>query len=102
MSAEDMVRLSYKVNSEDFAKAGDASSNTKKVLKKLGIPSDIIRRAAVATYEAEMNIIIHSKGGEVTVKIWSTKIEITARITVRASRILTGRCKRAIPPPPTM
>lgn len=79
MSAEDMVRLSYKVNSEDFAKAGDASSNTKKVLKKLGIPSDIIRRAAVATYEAEMNIIIHSKGGEVTVKIWSTKIEITAR-----------------------
>ena len=79
MSSKDMVRLSYKVNAEDFAKAGDASSNTKKVLKTLGIPSDITRRAAVVTYEAEMNIIIHSNGGEIIVNIDSAKIEIIAR-----------------------
>ena len=36
MSQKDMVSLNYRVNAEDFAKAGDASSNTKKVLKKLG------------------------------------------------------------------
>jgi anti-sigma regulatory factor (Ser/Thr protein kinase) len=79
MSTQDMVKLNYRVYPEDFAKAGDASSNTKKVLKKLGIPSDITRRAAVATYEAEMNIIIHSSGGEIIVNIWTTKIEIIAK-----------------------
>ncbi len=79
MNSQDMVKLNYKVNPEDIAKAGDASSNTKKVLKKLGIPSDITRRVAVATYEAEMNIIIHSAGGEIIVNIWTTKVEIIAR-----------------------
>lgn len=79
MSKEHMVRLNYRVYPDDFEEAGDASSNTKKVLKKLGIPSDITRRAAVATYEAEMNIIIHSTGGEIGVNIYTTKIEITAK-----------------------
>jgi len=79
MSTGDMVKLNYSVNIEDFAKAGDISSNTKKVLKKLGIPSDITRRAAIVTYEAEMNIIIHSSGGEIIVNIDTAKIEIIAR-----------------------
>jgi anti-sigma regulatory factor (Ser/Thr protein kinase) len=79
MSQKDMVSLNYRVNAEDFAKAGDASSNTKKILKKLGIPSDITRRAAVVTYEAEMNIIIHSNGGEIIVNIDTTKIQIIAK-----------------------
>ena len=79
MSQKDMVSLNYRVNAEDFAKAGDASSNTKKVLKKLGIPSDITRRAAVVTYEEEKNIIIHSNGGEIIENIETTMIQIIAR-----------------------
>lgn len=79
MSKGNMIKLNFGVNMEEFAKAGDASSNTKKILKKLGIPSDIIRKAAVATYEAEMNIIIHSKGGRITVNIRPTRIEIMAK-----------------------
>lgn len=79
MNSRDMVILSYRVNPEDFAKAGDASSNTKKVLKKLGIPSDITRRVAIVTYEAEINITIHSNGGEIIVSIDKAKIEIIAR-----------------------
>lgn len=79
MNKEDMVRFNFKVNTENFAKAGDASSSTKKVLQKLGIPSGIIRRAAVAAYEAEMNIIIHSDGGKISISIRPSKIEIVAK-----------------------
>lgn len=75
----EMVRLEYKVNSEDFEKAGDASSNTKKVLKKIGIPSDVIRRVAIVTYEAEMNLVIHSLGGEIKVDIFPDRVVITAK-----------------------
>lgn len=76
---EDMIKLQFQVPSEDFQKAGEASSNTKKILKKLGVPSDIVRRVAIATYEAEMNIIIHSLGGEVEVNIFPDKVDIIAR-----------------------
>ncbi|MBA1335137.1 MAG: hypothetical protein HPY66_0759 [Firmicutes bacterium] len=75
----EMVKLEYRVSSEDFERAGDASSNTKKVLKKIGIPSDVIRRAAIVTYEAEMNLVIHSMGGEIVVEIFPDRIIVTAK-----------------------
>jgi len=48
----------------DFEKAGYASTQVKKKLKKANIPNNIIRRAAIASYELEMNIVVHSNGGE--------------------------------------
>lgn len=47
----------------EFDTAGDASSKIKAVLKKLGISSQVIRDVAIAAYESEMNLIIHSIGG---------------------------------------
>lgn len=73
-----MIQLSYEIKNDDFLRAGEASSSIKKTLRKLGIESNIIRRVAVATYEAEMNIIIHSKGGQIDVAINPEKIEIYA------------------------
>ncbi len=60
----DGMKLEYEVSAEDFSSAGEASSNIKKVLRQLGIESSIIRRVAIATYEAEINVAIHSYGGE--------------------------------------
>lgn len=62
----------------DFKSAGEASSNVKKVLNQLGVDSKTVRRVAIATYEAEMNIVIHSNGGNIIVTISSDKIEIIA------------------------
>lgn len=75
----DVLKLNFKIVKEDFSKAGKASSDIKKSLKKLGIPSKIIRRVAIITYEAEMNIVIHSFGGEIIVNIDEEKIEIIAK-----------------------
>ncbi|SKC64346.1 ATP-binding protein [Maledivibacter halophilus] len=72
------LKLEYEVIKEDFKRAGEASSGIKKVLRQLGIDSGIIRKVAIATYEAEINIVIHSEGGKITVYIKPDRIDITA------------------------
>lgn len=75
----DGMKLEYDVSSEDFSSAGEASSSIKKVLRQLGIDSSIIRRVAIATYEAEINVAIHSEGGKINVSIMPESIEIIAK-----------------------
>ncbi len=48
---------------KDFTNAGSASSNLKAILENLGVPPDIIRRASIAAFEAEMNAIIYAVAG---------------------------------------
>ncbi len=66
----------YDVAGDDFTRAGEASAQVKKTLKKLGYNSDAIRRTAIAMYEAEINMVIHAGGGEIDVEIYPDKIEI--------------------------
>ncbi len=73
-----VINLEYEVIRYDFSKAGQASSEIKKVLKQLGINSNIVRKVAIATYEAEMNIAIHSLGGRIIVTITESNINISA------------------------
>lgn len=61
----DKVILKKQIKKGDFKTGGEASSQLKDLLRKLGISSGIIRKIAVVTYELEMNIIIHSNGGEI-------------------------------------
>ena len=66
----------YYVVGQDFEKAGNSSSGLKKTLKRLGIHPDIVRRIAIATYEAEMNVVIYARTGEVTAKVDPNQIRI--------------------------
>ncbi len=66
----------YVLSGEDFSSAGEASSNFKTVLKKLGIEPGVIRRVAIAMYEAEINTIIHGGGGECVAEIENDKITV--------------------------
>ncbi len=52
--------LSFNVKGGDFSNAGKASSEIKKVLKKLNIDPKGIKRIVVAIYEAEVNIVAHA------------------------------------------
>lgn len=76
--SKNCLKLEYKVIKDDFTSAGEASSNIKKVLRQLGIDSKIIRKIAIVTYEAEMNIAIHSEGGIISVFINPDSIQIVA------------------------
>jgi anti-sigma regulatory factor (Ser/Thr protein kinase) len=68
--------LEYDIVADDYQTAGEASSNLKETLKMLGISSSICRRAAIITYEAEMNLVIHGGGGRIIANIDESKIEI--------------------------
>ncbi|MEA3424048.1 MAG: anti-sigma regulatory factor [Bacillota bacterium] len=70
------MKFEYTISNLDFSTAGEASSNIKKVLKLLGIDSKVIRRASIATYEAEINIAIHSHGGKIVLYIEEDSIKI--------------------------
>jgi anti-sigma regulatory factor (Ser/Thr protein kinase) len=60
----------------EYDRAGEASGAVKKTLKQLGIPAGIIRKVAVAMYEAEINMVIHANGGVINVDISPEKIQV--------------------------
>jgi anti-sigma regulatory factor (Ser/Thr protein kinase) len=70
--------LRTQVKTGDYDSAGKVSQRLRQILRTRGIEPDARRRAAIVAYEAETNIIIHSIGGEVTVKILPEKVEIDA------------------------
>ncbi len=70
------MKLHYDVANDDFSRAGEASSKIKQVLKQLAIDAGIVRRVAIATYEAEINLVIHSEGGAIDVYLKPDQIEL--------------------------
>ena len=63
------ITLRYKVSPDDFTRAGEASSDVKNKLKMLGIAPAAVRKVSIALYEGEINMVIHAKGGEITVEV---------------------------------
>lgn len=55
--------LRYNIKAHDFTHGGNASSNIKRALLRLGADPQIARRCGIAVYEAEMNLIIHTNHG---------------------------------------
>ena len=73
----DTIELKYEVSTEDFTRAGEASSDVKKKLRQMGVPPEAIRKVAIAMYEGEINMVIHANGGTITVLIDSECIDMT-------------------------
>lgn len=71
-----MENYTYQIQSMDMENAGSISSKIKKMLREKGIDKNIIRRVAIASYEAEINVVIHSVGGYCEVKIDDDKLVI--------------------------
>lgn len=70
------MSIDYEVSKKDFVNSGKASSDIKLILKKLGVAPDILRRVAVASYEAEINITAHSEGGKIICNIFTDLVQI--------------------------
>ena len=79
MSEKHLLIEESAVKGRDFEHVGEASSKIKNVLKKLGIDNSIIRRVSIASYEAEMNIVIYAESGKIVLEIFRDKIRITAK-----------------------
>jgi CBS domain-containing protein/anti-sigma regulatory factor (Ser/Thr protein kinase) len=73
------ISLHYYVAARNFDKAGQASSKIKRALNRLGFSPQIVRRVAIATYELEINLVIHTtSGGDIIAEIQPEKIMIRA------------------------
>ena len=59
--AEPLLEQEFAVQGGDFIHAGEVSSRIKAILKDIGMSHDIIRRVAIATYEAEMNVVCYAR-----------------------------------------
>jgi len=79
ISDQTSITLHCNIVARDFDRAGEASSRIKRALTRLGLHPQIVRRAAIATYELEINIVIHAdEGGEIIAEIQPKKIIIRA------------------------
>jgi anti-sigma regulatory factor (Ser/Thr protein kinase) len=65
MAEDALYKKTFTVQGGDFEKAGEVSTRIKEILKSTGIESTIIRRVAIASFEAEMNVVIHADSGRV-------------------------------------
>ncbi len=69
--------LRYNIRTGDFTHGGEASSKIRRALTRMGATPQIARRCGIATYEAEMNLIIHTtEGGIIRVEIEPHQISI--------------------------
>ena len=58
-------KYKFHINGSDFSSAGNISTRIKKILQRIGVKVETIRRASIATYEAELNVVIHADSGEI-------------------------------------
>lgn len=60
----------------DFENGGAASRCLKEQLKKIGATPAVIRRAMVAAYEAEMNVVIHAHRGALRFRLEDGRLDV--------------------------
>ena len=75
------IKLHYVISPDDFTLAGEASSSVRKKLVQLGVDPVLVKKAAIAMYEAEINAVIHARGGSADIVIDSEKIIIKIKDT---------------------
>ena len=66
----------FVIEGKEFFDAGKVSTEIKSMLKELGVQPEIVRRVAIAMYEAEMNVVMYAKRATVSVQLTPTTIRI--------------------------
>jgi CBS domain-containing protein/anti-sigma regulatory factor (Ser/Thr protein kinase) len=68
------LMFQYEVRGQDFKQAGVGSSRLKRTLNRLGLRPDVVRRVAIASYEAEMNLVVFTQGGTIRARVQPGKV----------------------------
>jgi anti-sigma regulatory factor (Ser/Thr protein kinase) len=76
---EELYKKSFYIRGGDFDKAGAVSTQIKSMLKGIGVNSNTIRRVAIATFEAEMNVVLHADEGTLTFSLTPNAIMINVK-----------------------
>jgi serine/threonine-protein kinase RsbT len=76
MNDEILFSQDFSILGGDFSNAGSVSTQIKSILKDIGFEPTIIRRAAIACYEAEMNVVMYATRAVVRLSATPDKIRI--------------------------
>ena len=71
-----MPDCSHEIEGGDFDRAGEASGRLKDALKRLGAAPEAVRRAVIAAYEAETNVVIHARRGALHAVITPDRVDV--------------------------
>ncbi|MBN2270753.1 MAG: CBS domain-containing protein [Sedimentisphaerales bacterium] len=74
-----VLLFQYNVVGQNFTRAGEGASRLKATLQRLGLHPQIVRRVSIATYEAEMNLIIYTDGGSIRVRVEPNEIFVVVK-----------------------
>lgn len=73
---QEALESTYTVLGRDFANAGRVSTQIKDTLKRLGVHPAVVRRVAIVSYEAEMNLVMYATRGKLLLNISSEDITL--------------------------
>jgi serine/threonine-protein kinase RsbT len=76
MNEEILFHQEFAVTGGDFSAAGTVSTQIKSILKEIGFEPAVIRRAAIASYEAEMNVVMYADRAVVRLSAEPNQIRI--------------------------
>lgn len=76
MSGKSGLSYEFEISGGDFGNAGTSSTSLKEILQEIGIDPSLIVRAAIAAYEAEMNVVMYARRGTLTLHITPEKINL--------------------------
>jgi anti-sigma regulatory factor (Ser/Thr protein kinase) len=76
MSDEVLFFQEFYITGGDFSSAGTVSTEIKSILKEIGFHPKVVRRAAIACYEAEMNVTMYAQRGTVRLSATPAAIKI--------------------------
>jgi serine/threonine-protein kinase RsbT len=68
----------YHVLGRDYPNAGKVSTSIKDTLKRLGVNPTVVRRVAIVSYEAEMNLVMYASRGRVSLNV--SREDVTIKI----------------------
>jgi anti-sigma regulatory factor (Ser/Thr protein kinase) len=72
-------RDSFSVFGGNFDDAGLVSGRVKALLKEMGFVNEVLRKTAIVTYEAEINIVSYARQGKILLTVLPGHIAIEAR-----------------------
>ena len=75
-SENTLQKHTFDVEGGNFDTAGTVSTRIKSLLKQSGLPDDIVRRSAIVSYEAEINVVSYAKKGTISVTVTNKAVEI--------------------------
>lgn len=71
-----MTTFCHSITGGDYERAGLATDALKDLLKTLGVDPESTRRVAIAAYEAELNVIIHARRGDLRATLGHQRLDV--------------------------